>query len=212
MAIPPITVGSLNWGTPVNDRFTNLDTRLAAMESAFGPGDQTLDAWSFDPASNLVAAVLPTATISWIKVPIRATSFNTVTINSIGILVTTAGASLTVGQNFAGIYDAAGTLLGTTADQAVNWQSTGMKDMALTAPVVLTSSTYVYVALLVRGTTGPSLPRGSSLTLGAQLVNWNLTATTARYSILATAATSLPGSVDLSTRTLDATAWWAGVR
>lgn len=212
MAIPPITLGSSNWGTPVNDRFTNLDTRLSAVEGVVGPGDQFIDAWSFDPATNLTTSVLPTATITWIKIPVRASAFTTVSITNIGIGVSTAGSGLTVGQNFAGIYDSAGTLLGTTADQAANWQVVGFKDMALTSTVNITTAGYIYVALLCQGTTGPTLIRGSNLALGAGLLNWNSTATTARYASLASAATSLPASVDLSTRTLTAIAWWAGIR
>lgn len=212
MAIPPITLGSTNWGTPVNDRFTNLDTRLTAVEGTVGPGDQTIDGWSFDPGTNLATSVLPTATITWIKIPTRASAFTTIMISNIAIGVATAGSGLTVGQNFAGIYDSTGTLLGTTADQTAAWQVAQFLDMPLTAPVNITTNTYVYVALLCRGTTGPTLIRGSNLAIGAGLVNWNTTTTTARYATLATAATSLPASVTLSTRTQGAIAWWAGIR
>lgn len=212
MPIAPIPIGSPLWGTPVNNRFTELDTRLEPIQGQVGPGDQGLDGWSFDPATNVATSVLPTATITWIKIPVRASATSPVTISNIGITVTTAGATLTVGQNFAGIYSSTGTLLGTTADQAVNWQSTGFKDMALTVPQVISTDTDIYVALLCRGTTGPTLARGANVAVGPEMLNWNQTAATARYSSLATAATTLPASVVLSTRTLSATAWWAGIR
>ncbi|MEU7010360.1 hypothetical protein [Streptomyces sp. NPDC046332] len=212
MPISPIPIGSAAWGAPVNDRFTELDQRLAPIQHVPGPGDQTLDGWSFDPATNVTTSVLPTATITWIKLPIRASATSPVTISNIGIGVATGGTTLTVGQNFAGIYSSAGSLLGTTADQAAAWQVVGFKDMALTAPVVLNTSSPIYVALLCRGTTGPTLIRGANYALGADLLNWNTTTATARFASLATAATTLPASVTLSTRTASATAWWAGIR
>lgn len=211
MPIAPIPIGSLAWGTPVNSRFTELDTRLAPVQNVPGPGDQTLDGWAFDPAAATGTTALATATITWVRVPVRASATSPVSISNIGINVTTAGSVLTVGQNFAGIYSSTGTLLGTTADQAVAWQSATFKDMALTAPVPITTDTYVYVALLVRGTTGPTLSRGASV-VSTDLLNWNLTTTTARFATLATAATTLPASVTLSTRTASPIAWWAGIR
>lgn len=212
MPIAPIPIGSPAWGTPVNSRFTELDTRLEPIQGQVGPGDQALDGWSFDPATNVATSVLPTATITFIKIPVRASATSPVSISNVGITVTTAGVTLTVGQNFAGIYSSTGTLLATSADQAVNWQSTGFKDMAMTAPAAITTDTDVYVALLCRGTTGPTLARGANVAVGPEMLNWNQTAATARYSTLATAATTLPASITLASRTLIATAWWAGIR
>lgn len=212
MPISPIPIGSLNWGAPVNDRITELDSRLETIQDIVGPGDQALDGWTFDPATNVTTSVLPTATLTWMKLPVRASATSPMAITNIGIGVATGGTTLTVGQNFAGIYDSSGNLLGTTADQAASWQVVGFKDMALTATVNLTTSGHIYVALLCRGATGPTLIRGSNLALGPDLLNWNQTATTARYASLATAATTLPASVALGTRTTSAIAWWAAIR
>jgi len=196
---PAIAVGSLNWGTPLNTAIANLDR--ANSSTAL---DQGFISWQFDPATNMVATALTSGTVTWSKLWVRQPTTITNVCASIGVV----GASLTAGQNFAGLYDSAGTRLGVTADQTAAWGTAGFKEMALTAPVAVTPG-YYYVAILANAATVPSFARGSALT--ASIPNAKLTATDARFATGPTAQTSLPASVTMSTRTLVANALWAAV-
>jgi hypothetical protein len=60
--------------------------------------------------------------------------------------VVTAGAGLT--NSFLGLYDMAGNLLGTTADQSANMMTVGSYTAALVSPVTLTPGTLYRVGLL----------------------------------------------------------------
>lgn len=109
---------------------------------------------------------------------------DTITVANMHIGIQVAGASLTAGQNLAGLYDASGNLICKTADQATAWQSTGMKSMPLTAEAGQSLTipggpgVWIYGALLANGTTAPSVimrPITGTNVLAA--ANLNLTAT-----------------------------------
>jgi hypothetical protein len=68
--------------------------------------------------------------------------------------VSTAGSTLTSGDSFACLYDAAGNLLGTTSSQSSLWTSTGLKTMALTSTYAANAGDY-YVGAWSVGTTPP---------------------------------------------------------
>lgn len=75
-------------------------------------------------------------------------------ISNIHMYVFGAGATLTSGRCFAGLYQD-GALLAGTASQHTNWQSTGFKTMALTSPQNVTKGS-IQVGYYFNGTTGPS--------------------------------------------------------
>lgn len=195
----PIAIGSLAWGTPVNDAFVDLDEAQGSLAL-----DQSLMYWQFDLATNMVGSTITSGTVSWSKLWVRQDT----TITSVAVSVATAGVALVAGQNFVGLYDAAGTLLGTTADQAANWASTGFKQVALTAPVAVTAA-YYYVAVLSNAGTTPAFARGSALV--STIVNGNLTATDARFATGPAAQTTLPAAVVMGGRTLSGNALWSGL-
>lgn len=201
----PITIGSLAWGTPLNNSLLDLDSRLKALNlsQTSSATDQNLLAWSFDPATGLGASLTTAGNIFMTKIILREPT----TVTNILATVTTAGATLTAGQNLAGLYDSLGNRLGVTANQATNWQSTGLKTMPLTAPVVNPAGVY-YAVLLTNGTTQPTFARGSALTAGPETINAGLSTTTYRYSISGLLQTSLPLSIVMGGRTADARAWW----
>jgi hypothetical protein len=207
MTLTPIPIGSFDWGGPLNGQIQNLDTRVIALEgaNAMRPSGQNWKAWTFDPATNLVAQVLTSGLLEMVKLPIRIDT----TITNIIVGITTAGSGLTAGQNWAGLYNSAGTLLSQTADQSTAWTTTGRKDMALAAPQAVTAGDY-YVAFVSNGTTPPQMPRGSNLGIGSDLVNGGLTPSTARYATAGT-VTTLPASVTMGTRTPAARSWWLAV-
>lgn len=207
MTLTPITIGSLDWGGPLNAQVQNLDGRVTTLEqaNAVRPSGQNWKAWTFDPATNLIAQVLTSGLLEMVKLPIRVAT----TVTNIIVGITTAGSGLTAGQNWAGLYNSSGTLLSQTADQTTAWASTGRKDMALAAPQAVAAGDY-YVAFVSNGTTPPQMPRGSSLNIGSDLVNGGLTQATARYATAGT-VTTLPASVTMGTRTPAARSWWLAV-
>jgi hypothetical protein len=86
------------------------------------------------------------------------------TVANLLMYVQTAGATLTAGQNLAGIYNPAGTLVAQTADQSSGtaWNTIGWKTMALTAqggqtitPLAGGAGVWYWAAYLVNGTTTP---------------------------------------------------------
>lgn len=196
----PIPIGSANWGTPLNAAIAELDSNQEPKAA-----DQEMIAWQMDPATNMVATAITSGTVSWSKLWIR----QPVTITNVCVAIGTVGASLVAGQNFAGLYDPAGNRVGVTADQTANWATVGFKEMALTAPVVVSAPTYLYVAVLSNAATTPAFARGSALT--ATIANAKLTATDARFATGPAAQTTLPVSVTMASRTLAGNALWAAV-
>lgn len=155
-------------------------------------------AWTDTPAAvagTPIAATSGFAILSKIWVP------SAVTVNTVTVVIGTAGAGLTAGQNFAGLYSSAGTQLGVTADQTVAFGSTGAKAMALTAPVALTAGTFIWAAVLAKGTTVPLFYFHSGV---PNVINVGLTAATARGGYFgAGALTALPASFTPNTLVLN---------
>lgn len=196
---PAIAIGSLAWGTPLNAAIANLDRVQTSTAT-----DQGLINWNFDPATNIVATTVTSGTVNMAKIWIR----QPVTINNVAVGVGTAGVTLTANQNFAGLYDTAGNRLAVTADQSVNWASTGGKVMALTAPVAVNPGAY-YVAVLSNAATTPAFVRGSAVV--SSIANINLTATDGRFTTGPAAQTTLPVSITMAARTLTGNALWVAV-
>lgn len=197
---PPIAIGSLNWGTPLNTALANLDKAQSP-----GPADQDLIAWAFDPATNMVGTAITSGTVNWSKVWIRQPA----TITNVCISMSATGTALVAGQNFAGLYNSGGVRVGVTADQTAAWGTAGFKEMALTAPFAVTTPDFYYVAIVCNATTTPSFARGSALT--ASIPNAKLTTTNGRFLTGPAAQTSLPASVTPASRTLTANALWSAV-
>ncbi|WP_372344731.1 hypothetical protein [Streptomyces sp. KL116D] len=151
--------------------------------------------WSMDPTRCTVysSAVTTHGQISLTKVKIvnRAT-----VVTNIIAALGAAGVTLTTGQNFAGIYDSSGTRLAVTADQTTAWGSSGVKTMALTAPVTLAVGTY-YVALLSNGTGGGLQFAADGIGLTGT-TNAGLTTATSRSLTIGTGLTSLSANLTLS--------------
>lgn len=189
MAIQPLPAhGTLNWDIPLN-------SILAQLGNQWYPSDQGFLAWSTDPIANFGNTAPALGVVTMVAVPLRQTA--TVSRIILSIPSGVAGVTLTAGQNFAGIYNSAGTRVGVTADQASNWQSTGVKDMPLTVAANLTAGMY-YVAVVTNGATGPAFARQTSDSQGS--LNANLTAATFRVSTILTGQTSLPASITMASR------------
>lgn len=198
-----IPIGSLNWGAPVNNAFIALDESQVTNAR-----DHNLLAWTWDPSTNLASSTITAGTVAMSKVWLRQPA----TVTNVIFGLAAFGATLTAGQNFAGLYNAAGTRVGVTADQTAAWTAgtLGAQEVALTAPFAAPAGAY-YVAFLFNGTTSPGFARGSAAASGPSTVNLKLTAADARYANGPAAQTSLPASITMASRTPTAPAFWVAL-
>jgi hypothetical protein len=194
----PIPIGSLAWGTPVNDTFADLHAR-----NETGPMDHGAVVFTFDPAANSGSSTIATGTPFMSKVWLREPA----TITSLGVSITTAGGTLTAGQNFVGIYNQAGSRVAVSADCTAQFALTGFQAIPLTAPALLAAGPY-YLTLLANAVTSPSFALGAVAGSGPTTINYNLTAATGRYATGPAAQTSLPLSITMASRTLSAVSMW----
>lgn len=185
---------------------TTLQTQSAQVRNGHWlPSDQGMVAWNYDPSEAANTQLLVSGTVYHIGLMIRAAT----TFSNVIVPVSTAGATLTAGQNLAGLYDSAGNRVATSADQSGNWTTPGVKTVPMVgAPIALSPGLY-YVAILSNGTTPITILRESNIT-GASLINFNLTTATARNAELA-GQTSLPASLTLSTRSFSTLSTWGGI-
>lgn len=199
MAIQPLPAhGTLNWDVPLN-------AILRKLGNQWFPDDYGWLSWTIDPSQASTADVAMTSgTVFTMAVWLRQAA----TVSNIVTFVNNT-ATLTAGQNFAGLYDSAGTRVGVTADQSASWASAGLKTMALTAPASVTAGMY-YIAMLCVGATPIIVPRESNLS-NATFLNAGLSVATSRIASGPTAQTSLPTSITLSTRTQIGTSFFGAV-
>lgn len=179
--------------------------RNPPLQAGFAPVDHGLVAWSYDPISAANAAIMAAAgTLNVVRLKIAGPTL----VTAIDMLSHTAGGSLTAGQCFAMLFDETGARVGITADQASAWASgTGLKDMALTAPVTV-NGPFVYVGLYGNGTT---LPTWRLSVASATPGNANLSAAVSRFGYANTGLTSTPPTT-LGTITAAGLPWWVGLR
>lgn len=177
----------------------------APADHTAGPQDQNLLAWTYDPVLQTSNTAPAAGVLTLIRVPV----YRACLVTSILLEVVAAGSGLTSGQNAVGLYTAGGTLIGKSADQSSAWASTALKTAALSGGPYYVSQGWVYVVILVNGTTPPTF--GRATVQGASAINAGLTASTARYAVNATGQTSLPASITMSASTLSSVAYWAAL-
>ncbi len=226
MTYSPIAPGTTNWDVPVNAAFVDQDGRITlnasglttansnittlqtqstqVRNSTWLPSDYGLISWSLDPSQGANSQVLTSGNLIMVGVKVRAT----VSVTNVNIVVSTAGATLTAGQNLVGIYDSSGNLVAQSASQEANWTTTGHKQIPLTGgPYTLAAGTY-YVAILSNGTTPISIPRETSL--ASNIINLGLTVANARVASLA-GQTSLPSTITPGSRAFDMNSYWVAI-
>ena len=174
----------------------------------FVPGDAGFLEWNFDPVViSANTALTTTGTIYLNRVNVRtARSVSNITY-SLGVV----GSSLTSPQNFAGLYSSGGTLIATTADQTVNWNTggtIGVKTIGLTGAPFSVPAGFVWVALMFNGSGGPSFGRAFSVT--AATANIGFAASAARFGA-ATGGTVLPATINTGNNSLQAVEYWTAI-
>jgi len=144
-------------GTPASGTLTNCTgLPIAGLASTaalngFTPSTYNYLGWNYDPAIAYLANVLlPAGKQHLMLLEVKQAC----TITNVCLHVGVAGSGLTSGQCFAGLFDHTGAILSATADKSTNWQTTGLKQMALSAPQSVPAGLY-YVGIFGNGTTMP---------------------------------------------------------
>lgn len=215
MTFTPIPKGTTSWDVPLNAALADQDARITVNESdisdienaeGFRPNELGFITWNYDPANVSGQSAFTPGTVHMFRMEIKRASM----ISNIIIGIQTAGNVLTAGQNFAGIYDSSGNQLRITADQSVPWITAQLAVMPLTSPLNVTPGSY-YIAVVANGTTAPSVSRSFGAAAVGPIGNAGTTVTNARWANGPTGQTSLPASINMSTRTYGPTGWWAAL-
>lgn len=175
----------------------------AAASGASRPAMQALTAWNFDSeiASSTFLHVSGTLYLHKIYIPVAAT------ITNILLGVTTAGGTLTAGQNLVGLYDAAGTRVAVSVDQAAAWVSTGSKTCALTSTYAAAAGVF-WVGVLSVGTTPITAATSPGFRAAYEA---GVTGATLRHGANAAGQTSMPASVTLASNASTGDSMWVGL-
>jgi len=187
---------------------SNFITQSQKAAQEWMPANQgNLKGWTGDITGSTTNQLLSTLAASGVLILQGIVISNvpaggSLTIQNILLWLVTAGATLTSGQNFIGLYNSAGTLLGTSADQSTNWTTSAgtLKTTALMNSVTITSPGIYYVGLLWNGTTAPTFLGFPSnftamLNIGANATSAGTLAGGNRSMVLGSGFTTLPASV-----------------
>ena len=172
------------------------------LPSTVGPTPPVngLTLWNFPPETASAATTLSGGKVYLLalQVPVAQTITNLV------VYVTTGAVTGTAGQNFAGLYNTAGTRVAVTGDQTTPWASVGTATMALTAPYAAAATSY-YVALVANAS--GSLMAVAAASPSGQVANAGLPAAPWRFSSGLSGQTSLPSSLTPSAFSAEFPLW-----
>jgi hypothetical protein len=189
--------------TTLQGQMTTAQADIDVLEARINPAAvQNFIAWNYDSEIQNGGNSLTLGTVFLHKIYIPAG----VSINNLGTNVTVAGNTLTYAR--AALFNSAGTQLGISVDQTTNWASTGFKVNATTAPIVISTAGYYYVALLNTGTTAATM---SSTPGTSNAFNANTTGATLRHASGPTAQTSMPASITMSSNVSTGASIWCAV-
>lgn len=168
-------------------------------QNGWGMGDYGSDilAWTGSPSYSTTAS-LAFGRIQFNKFWLRKAG----TLSTVSFVFTTAGSSLTSGQNFVAIFDSSGNQVAISADQTTAFGSVGLKTVSMTSPYAAQPGGY-YVAILTNGT--GTVPIMVCLgAIGSSSLNFGLTTANGRALQSGTGNTSVPSSVTFSGQNLSA--------
>lgn len=178
------TPGQDPWDAALNDV-------LAEVSNQWLPSDYGLAGWSYDPALCDNAVTVVNGTLYLNRVNIR----RNVTVDNLAWMITTVGAAPVAGQNWVGLYTAAGSRIA-QANVDAQVTVTGFKATAVAA-VALTPGLY-WVATLFNAGTPPQLLSGVDSTVRPNLALANAVL---RSAVNGTALTALPASITPASNT-----------
>lgn len=165
---------------------------LAVSGPALGedtPARHGAAAWCYDPALAVNSTQLTGGTLYLARVDIAAD----VTATKIYWWVANTGSGATAGQNWAGLYSSAGTLLA-SANVDSSFSSATLKTTAIAA-TALTAGSFYWVALLFNASVTPTLTRASGWSGVDTAANLGLAASAYRFAKNGTALTALPSPI-----------------
>ncbi len=194
-------------GTGFNNITADGSRSGALAPTNFEAADSGFLAWAYDSAlaNGGTDAAQTSGTVYLSQIIVR----QPITTTAVSVYVAQAGATLTSGQNFLGLYNSTGTRVAVTADQTTAWGTTGYKSAAWTASTPLTPGKY-WVAFLGNGTTPARFARAAGI-LNATLYNGTLGTGQLRFASNATAQTSLPSSITPASNVATNLPVWAGL-
>ncbi|WP_432101027.1 hypothetical protein [Streptomyces sp. WAC 04229] len=205
-------VASLDSGTKVPaSQIPDLTSTYLAFEDSWGnqwgPADQGLKAWSFDPSVAGFSSAPVGGSVYLIRIKLRKAA----TVSKVVLMTVAAGSGLTANQNYAGLYTSSGTRVGVTASQSSAWTTANNTlSMSLTSSYSAAAGDY-YVAFVANGSTRPGFVCATTLGATRTPGNANLSSGGYRYCIGATGQTTLPSSLSIASATPDANAYWVGL-
>ena len=177
---------------------------LSGAPGVIVPADHGWHAWTHDPAANVNQSTHTAGVLYGSRIEVRERTLAAAVV----LFCTTAGSTLTAGECFVGLQDAAGDLVAESADQAAAWASTGVKTATLVGgPYQIDPGTY-RVVLVANGSTPPRFAAASLFSVG---VNAGLSAAETRHGSQLTGLTALPATVDPADWLQDANAPWAAL-
>lgn len=173
-----------------------------------GNGPQPQDAgsllsWAYDPAFSSTGQLTVNGTLYLIKVAIRSLA----PINNIWWNASTAGVTATAGQNWAGLYSSAGTLLTSVGVDAKVTSASVAVSATLGSAYTPTATGWGWVGLLFNATTPPTVLRTNGSTTGTN--NAGCAAATYRFATNGTGQTTLPSSITTSSNVAGPSIWAA---
>lgn len=189
--------------TPLENIENRVDTTASLADGSWGPSDQNMITWTFDSVLCGSTGYGPPAsgTLTWgmVKLPSAQTC------TGIVVGIQTAGSGLTAGQNLAGVYSSAGTLLRSTTDCSTLWNSAAAKSCPFTSTISLGPGSF-FIVLMANGTTNPVFSANS---LTSAPIQYGRTISQIRSGGVTGARSTLPGT--LPTATIVPNAVWLGL-
>jgi hypothetical protein len=177
------------------------------LDGVIAPTDCNLAAWNFDIINGTANTVCAPGNLCKLRVRLLQDS----DVDGMALYVTTAGASLTAGQNFGAIYDrATRTLIAQTVDQTTAFMTVGFAKMLWQGGTRrLTKGEYL-AAFWCRGTTGPGLLRTSQS--AGPVCNFNIvTSADYRFAYQASAVTTVAPPNLPAAGWIATCSWWVGL-
>lgn len=197
---------TLNVGTGAGTVAAGDDIRFSHQPVSASPSDHTFKAWTFDPAiasaSTLVSGAQGTLYLTGFFV---TSSF---TMSNLYWHLGTAASSPVTAENFVGIYDSSGTLLGSSADISSTLTSTGLKTVSISAAL---TPGYYWAGFVFNASTLPAPTRGTGALAGTTLVNAGLTTANYRACTNGSGLTALPSTITVASNTPGGFNIWAAI-
>ncbi|HEY5989811.1 MAG TPA: hypothetical protein VIV12_26025 [Streptosporangiaceae bacterium] len=195
MGITLPTIGQSAWGGPLNLAVADV------AHTGFNPRDLGYKLWNYDPGDVSTASpgALTSGQVRTIKLP-RLTQADTLT--GLGFVIGTIATTPTAGQCFVGLYTISGTTatrVAVSADISGNLATTGLIKYPFTGTYSAALGAEMLAAILVNAATPPQLGAKSGVGISS-IHNGDLVAASLRVANGPSTQTSLPASIDMTTR------------